>query len=320
MLEVVFSDSAAGSMALAMDPQDCIGGAVSVIFCSDDGSQPSEEEINALQQEAQEHHLRSQAEAVPLGGSPSDILNFSLALSVGEIDEEGIGAKREAALKTLMSIYPQIGREAAQEQLKAARKSLSTLLRRAKKGEPIRVWSSRNADEACGLFWLMEQLAPVGFENLDITLVTLPDFAERPDHTVVRYQGWGEAEPYELGQMARLGVKLPENCMWAMANSWRQLRSENAPLRAVLGGRLVSMPETLYDSFILRELQRQPREFVEAQVVGSVLGKYQLGIGDGWVALRIEQFLADGLLEIVTEPPKDAPVYHRYLRKTDKLR
>lgn len=138
-------------------------------------------------------------------------------------------------------------------------------------------------------------------------------------HYVVQYTGWGEIEPYEWGKMAALGNKLPTNSIRAMANHWKQLQKENAPLRASLNGRLVSAPETLYDSYILRELAEQKEEFLEAEVVGNVLGKYCLGIGDAWVAFRIEQFIKDGLLEPTTEAKQDAPVYHRILRKHSKL-
>ena len=99
---------------------------------------------------------------------------------------------------------------------------------------------------------------------------------------------------------------------------YKELQQENASLRAVLNGKLVSVPDSLYDIFILRELEKQEDEFNEAQLVGQVLGKYQLGIGDGWIALRLEQFIRDGLLIPVTAPEPDAPVYHRILKKIKK--
>lgn len=45
----------------------------------------------------------------------------------------------------------------------------------------------------------------------------------------------------------------------------------------------------------------------------SVLGKYQLGIGDIWVASRIDAMVANGELEIA-EPSEDGS-YRRKLRK-----
>lgn len=59
-------------------------------------------------------------------------------------------------------------------------------------------------------------------------------------------------------------------------------------------------PDTFYDAFILRELEAQEDEFMEAMLIGKVLGKYSLGISDGLIALRIEQFIKEGKLEVIT--------------------
>lgn len=65
-------------------------------------------------------------------------------------------------------------------------------------------------------------------------------------------------------------------------------------------------------------LWKEGDKFKEAQLVGQVLGKYQLGIGDAWIALRIEQFIKEGLLNPITAPEPDAPIYHRILQKSGK--
>ena len=65
---------------------------------------------------------------------------------------------------------------------------------------------------------------------------------------------------------------------------WKQLQQENAPLRIYLNGKLQSASENIYDSFILREVDEQADEFSEANLIGNVLGKNQLGIGDAWIA------------------------------------
>ena len=97
----------------------------------------------------------------------------------------------------------------------------------------------------------------------------------------------------------------------ACAGRWKELQRENAPLRVCLNGGLQSMPENFYDSFLLRELERLPEEFLEASLVGNVLGRYQLGVGDGWLALRIEAFCREGLLEVA----QDGPGIRRRLRQ-----
>ena len=46
-----------------------------------------------------------------------------------------------------------------------------------------------------------------------------------------------------------------------------------------------------------------------------IWGKYQLGIGDAWIAQRIEQFVKEGLFEVLTPADPDGPTYSRTLRK-----
>jgi len=312
MLEVVFSDSAAGTMAVAIGHKRYIGGATSVIIS--DGT-VSEEERLKFQRQAEERERSGWENAVPLEGNRKDIVNLPLALSVGSISEAGIGLERESALSLLLSILPDMASEIAAELLNTSRENFATLLEKAQNGEPIRVWVGREPDDVCGLYWLMEQLRPIGFENLDVTIVELPMWETRPDGCVVQYNGWGEVEPYHLGRMALLGKKLPTNYLRSLANRWRELQQENSHLRAIINGKLVSVPETLYDTFILRELDTQDDEFKEGMLVGQVLGKHQLGIGDGWIALRVEQFIKDGLLVPITVPAPNAPIYHRMLKK-----
>ena len=44
------------------------------------------------------------------------------------------------------------------------------------------------------------------------------------------------------------------------------------------------------------------------------LGKYRLGVSDGWVALRAEELVRAGTLRVVSEAPADEPVYRRTLK------
>lgn len=321
MLEVVFSDSVAGAMLVAIGHQHIVGSATAVIFVNEDGEQDTtipRAEIEKFQQEAEERERRGWKNAVLFESNRENIINLPLALSVGNISETGIGAEREKAISLLMGTFPDIASQVADEVLNTARKSYNALLKQVQNGESIRVWVSREPDAMCGLYWLMEQLRPIGLEKLDVTLVELPEWEERPDGTIVRYTGWGEVEPYRFGAMARLGKKLPVNALRGLASRWRELQQENATLRAVLNGRLVSAPESLYDTFILGELEKQENEFDEARLVGQVLGKYQLGIGDALIALRIEQFIKAGLLIPISAPEPDAPIYHRILQKSGK--
>lgn len=245
-------------------------------------------------------------------GRENDVLCFSSPFSMGEIDEDGIGEKRR---ETLRCIFRGDDEKKAEDLFKKDRENLSVLIRRAKNAEPIRVWSGETPDEVCGAYFIIEQLSRIGSGKPDVALVKLPDFYERADGTAVRYIGFGEVEPELFGEFAKKGKKLPYNIIIHMAEHWRALRKENASLRAVINGKLVSVSENIYDKYILGEIALQQSEFCEASVIGSVISKYQLGIGDDFIARRIEKFIGDGTLEFTGNKSGRGRIYNRILRK-----
>lgn len=313
MLEVLFSDSAAGSMKCGMNHGPEAGGACSfgVVGDGEDGKPLSPKESERLQREYEERERRCWAEAVPLRGDTRDILPFPLWLSIGPIDEEGIGPLRETALTQLLSIYPQ-GRQTAVEILASTRQRLDALLARAPH-ESVRIWVDHTPDAACGLRWVLAQLRPLGFENLALQVVELP--ALRPGKDGLTLGCLGELHPSEWGRLAQDARPLPAAQAAALATQWRELQAQNAPLRAVLNGVLVSAAEDLYDPYLRRMLSDMPNPFKEADLIGRTMGWFPLGYGDAWLALRVEQWIADGKLEAVTKPDADSPLYHRMLRK-----
>lgn len=320
MVEVVFEDSAAGSLQQALVGRYKVAEAGIVLYVREEGEEPlspeEEARLRAAERRWQQEEAQGWAESLPLPGQPGDILAFPLAHSVGEITEEGIGPQREAALRKVMGIYPSLAEEVTQTLLALGRASLEGLLTRAGAGEAVRVWTGPGPDDACGLAWLAQTLRSLGLEKVSVTQVVLPDFWEEPDGTVVRWTGWGEMEPWMWGRLAQTGRRLPANVLQDLAGTWQDLQKENAPLRAVVNGRLMSVPEDWYDPFLRREIAARPAEFSAAQVVGTVLGKYQLGIGDGELACRLEAMVQGGELQQVTYPGPRDPSYHCRLRKT----
>lgn len=318
MIEILFSESAAASLSVAACNSKNIGGVSSAIIVGEDGENQAsnQEEIQKMIREHEEKERINWEKAIPIEIDRKDILCFPVALSIGDITEQELGKQRNAALQKLMSIYPDDIKPAALEMIDTAKKSLKELFKRTEKGEAIRVWTSDIPDEACGFCWLIDQLKSIGFENLDITYVKLPDFHVMPDGTVVLYSGWGEVAPHQWGHMSSCGQKLPVNYMHALSFRWQQLKKENAPFRAVVNRQLVSVPETFYDSFIFRELEDQGDEFMEANLIGKVIGKYSLGISDSLIALRIDSFINEGMLKPITQAKPEDPYYHRMLKKT----
>ena len=203
MLEVVFDDSALGSMRQAFAGGSA-GQEGTALYGSLEGEReltPEEEarlqeQTRLRQQEEAARQRRGWAESLQMEGAPSDILSFPLCLSVGEIREEGIGPQRQAALESLMGHSPEAAQQVTEDLLERSRQARNTLLARAGTGEAVRVWTSNNPDDACGLAWLAQQLSALGLETVQVIQVKLPDFYEQSDGTVLCWQGWGEVEPW----------------------------------------------------------------------------------------------------------------------------
>lgn len=319
MIEVVFNDSAYGSLQVGQSygVGKYQGGATSVLFLRKEGdSQPTEEEMREAQRQAEKKARRDWDNAVPLGGKQSDLYCFDIALSIGEITETEIGSQRRAVLEMMHSIWS-LDNLAQQidEKLQNTRDSLVSLLKRCAAGEPIRIWYSHNPDEMCGMFWLISQLRPIKNRG-SVYLVKLPEWEYRDESTICSYNGWGDIGPGEWGRYQAIQQEAKPAFFSLCAAKWSQLKEENAPLRVFLNGHLQSAAEDIYDSYINREIDKQPETFVEAMVVGDVLGRYQLGIGAVWVSLRIEKMIEQGILTVAEKAPAEEPIYRQKLHKT----
>jgi len=318
MIDIVFSDSACGSLKMAQHygKGKYQGGCMGIIVSHDDGSKPTKEEVETARREAEEKARLAWESATPMGGKTSDIYGFNLMLSVGDISENQPGIKRKLTLEHLYSVYPNDeGRQAVEEILKRANENLKAIRERAAAGEALRIWYSNQPDEMCGLYWFMGQLNQWNVHDVQVLIVKLPEWEANENGNIVRKNSWAEVAPEEWQRCLALQKIVLPLFIQSCASHWQELQEEMAPLRAVLNGQLISTSEKLYDDFILREIAAEGEEFHEAMIIGRVLGKYQLGIGDSWVALRIEEMIHAGKFEAANACDKDMPIYHRVLKK-----
>lgn len=313
MVEIVFDDSACGCLKLAQHAgRGCIGSSAGVIVSSSSGGQPPAAEIRKAKQEAERRMQEEHARAVPLGGEPSDVYSLPLALSTGRLSDGVFGEQRAAFLDRLMKLRGAYGNDAA-DVLQKARRNLDAVLARAARGEPLRIWSDSTPDSRCAVCWLFAQLdeAPHG----GIHLMELPSWEERPDGTVEEKSGWGEIAPGDCAAYLPLCRRVPDALIRAGAAHWRALAGEDAPLRAVVNGRLCSVPEDFYDGFLLRELDSQPEDFSEAALIAQIMIRFRLGVPDVWIAHRVDEMIRTGRLAVVSQAPEGHPAYKRILRK-----
>ena len=81
------------------------------------------------------------------------------------------------------------------------------------------------------------------------------------------------------------------------AQKWSELKAENSPLRAVVNGKVISIPEDFYDFMIWQELSEEPVK--EGKVIGNIIDRYQTGISFEWLIRRIEYLISQGKIKVV---------------------
>ena len=289
MLELCFSQSARGGLRCA---QHCGGGGrkiIGVIVGRDDGRPATRKEIRQAQKQAQQKREALDREAIPLGGTPSDVLGLSLGLDMEDI-REPLGEARRELLRRWYDGNDEAADQDWQETLESADR-----LRACGTGDAVRIWVDHTPSSACGLLHAASILEKTGAA---VSVVPLPHWREE-GKTVVSYQGWGEVEPELFGHFLSREEPVPPLILGVMASRWRELQRENAPLRAVVNGWIRSVGEDFYDGLIRKHIPEGQTK--SALIIGDVLGWEKPGIGDIWLVERIRWMLSAGELRMVRE-------------------
>ena len=300
MVELCFNQSAQGALKMA---QHCGGKgrhSVGIVFCtSEDGEKPSRRAVRARLRKVRAEQDRLDRYAVPLGNKSSDVLCLGLALSLGDIAaplaEDG---PRRALFRQFHTDFPLDGKEAeraaeADADWREVLAAAEELRARAAAGEEVRIWADDTPDGACGLRHAAALLAGL---DARVTLVSLPRWWERPDGAVVRWErGWGEVHPEEFGLHLGGAEELTRPVLRMLALEWERLREENAPLRAVVNGRVMGVSEDFYDPVLRRCLTEKPQKV--ANVLGQALVQLS-GVGDWLLARRLRAMAEAGTVRV----------------------
>lgn len=288
MLEVVFSDSEKGTVKIAKNYREDRGDASSWGIIGD----PSPE--------ARQKPLQGK----PLGGTAADVLGLNFSLDIGDISCDIAGPQRK---EVLSKQFGQIGHGQMQAYWQTCLEDLQRLKEGAGQGEKIRIWYSSAPYSICGFYFVQFLLKD---SDGEISAIKLPEYIQQEGSIFRQCNTWGEVEPGELHLFLPLEQKVTkaERCM--LAQKWMALREENASLRAEVNGRLLSVPEDFYD--VLIRLCVPEGDFQTANLVGTILLQYPLGVNDWWYLGRIRKMIENGELKIIKDHPEE---YRRILRK-----
>ena len=290
MLEVVFNDSAKGAMIIAKKHGNEDVVREPIVHTGDEESQ-------------------QQFEGESIGGNAEDVVCIGFNLDVGDIAHEIDGDERK---RTFVKLFGSIDfeQEEIEEFFNYQRDDLEKLVSAAKNGTPIRIWKSNTPFSTCGYAYLCDVLRAI---DCKISVVSFPQYTPTQENKVPVYVDWSSLHPSEFHRFLYLEREISLEEKWTQSDLWQKLKRENAALRALGKGQLVSVPEDFYDPIIIENIPEG--EFVMARLMGNILSKYPLGVSDGWYALRIKKMIDDNHLKVVGNRDTSHP-YGKILRKT----
>ncbi len=295
MIEVMFGESEGGAMKMAKNYKkpDFHNVAMACI-----GKKPNKEEFDKM------------FDGKAVGGDSSEVVCVPLMLDVGDINVTIENEYRKELIYDMYTING-MGNMNISEFNQIWEKYLNEIERLkhfAAKGEDLRLWYSDAPYSACGFYSACNLLRKF---NCKIFAIKLPQFMQQGDDAMEFYSSWGEIDAGKFYRFLHLEKELSSCEIRSFASNWDELKEEKSSLRAVVNGKVIGVPEDFYDHVIRKELP--DGEFIMARLIGNILGRHPLGIGDWWYAKRIIKMIEQGELVVVQ---KKKEIYRQVLKKS----
>jgi hypothetical protein len=285
MIELAFNESLAGALkyAKSMKPGQKTTGSAGI--------------IGGSKKDLREAKKPQYWPGADMEGSSSDVEALTLALDMGDISDIDADPARTKQLSVLYGDFPGVPEEIGKTNAHAINRLRETQVT----FEPIRAWICESSPaDLCGLYFLCYLTREF---RTPLFIVRTPATIEKDD-CVISYHSSGEIEPSDLGALCE-GVEAVSATMHRFyAGAFLDLMKENAPLRAIVNGTLLSVPESFYDFALYAHMPEG--EFVMARLIGNAL-LHTPGVSDRWLFLRIEHMIQTGELAFVSPATDDHP-------------
>lgn len=277
MIEVLFAESEAASMRAAKS---------TVVYSKIDG--PTSVFIAGKKKPPEKEHSGW------LEGNAGDVVCFGYRLDIGNIQEDIEGHYRKNLIFSLLNME----NEKETQDYADSYMQMQKLKIYLEAGESIRIWYSDAPYSRCGLYHLCNILNC--YEN-EIYLVKLPEYVVH-GKTMCFYKNWGEVAAEEFAGFLSGERIVSKEELRMYASLWNELVEDNSPLRAIVNGKMIGVPEDFYDFMILNRITTKPIK--ECRLIGDIIGHNQASIGDWWYAKRIQHFIEEGLIKVLEDAEK----------------
>lgn len=308
MIEILFGESEGGGMKVAKHYKRPNCHSASAIGWIGD-KEPTKEEFDQMKEA-----FEKKQEGKAVGGSSSEVICLPFQLDIGDI-RVPVDSKYRKEL--ILELYTMNGIEFwdslqwFEEAWGKYLRELERLKTFAAGGEAFRIWYSNAPYSLCGFYNVCRILRDYGCK---LSVIKLPQYIMLSDNVIQSFTSWGEIDAGRFYEFLPLEKELSTFEIHHFASKWTDLQEDHSLLRAVVNDQLIGVPEDFYDHLIRKELPDE--EFIMARLLGTVIGKYQLGIGDAWYAKRINKMIEQGELEIVQ---KHKEAYHQVLKAVKSI-
>lgn len=219
-------------------------------------------------------------------GDFPDVVCIGFSLDIGNIacDIDSMERKKEFIRLDYLD-------EDVEKVFATQREDFEKLVYTAKTGEHIRVWKSNAPHTACGFAFLCDALRDI---NCNMGVIICPNDT-------------GLLQSLQYHEFLALEKQIDSTEKQAQGDIWHNLKIENAPLRALVNGKLISVPENFYDHIITKNTS--DNEFVIGELLGNIAQKYNdLCVIGNWYLLRIKKMINENKLEIVSDKDPTNPL------------
>lgn len=210
------------------------------------------------------------------------VVCIGYALNIGDIRQIDLFGNDQK--KFLDLEYVEYDNEQIEQIFKEQTKDVEILLKTIKAGKNVRIWRSNEPHNICAFLLLCDFLYEY---EINVYCVDLPS----------EYLSWSHLESKMFPALLSNSYMLSAEEINHYRNTWRMLQEENAPLRAIVDGKITSVSEDFYDAYIQQNIPK--KECSIGTAIGNLLRTNTFGISDAWLFLRIKKLIEAGKIQIV---------------------
>ena len=176
---------------------------------------------------------------------------------------------------------------------------------------PIIIWAGENAHEQTGLsfvlYLLKEKTNDIFVINTNEAYKTHFDKPEI-DFTPRNMGELSYKQLIKIYEHEKNGPALTQTERQAFEQQWEQLCEGKEVLRIWESNKIVSVPETFYDEYIINTVkkfhqEKKHNDFIKsARIIGEVMGHLNQYIGDQFIEYRVRRLIVDGIFDMEGVP------------------